>query len=144
VTVIDLADPVTLRPALDGVDSVFLLSATEPEQTRQELNVLAAANAAAVKRIVKLSVWRADELLTPIARAHRPVEQTLESSGLTWTFLRPNVYMQNFAGRWQGDQGRGADRPARQPRRDQLHRRPRRRPGRRARTHLRPPRRAPV
>lgn len=44
-----------------------------------------------------MSVWRADELLTPIARAHRPVEEALQASGLEWTFLRPNFYMQNFA-----------------------------------------------
>ena len=97
VAMIDLAAPLTLGPALDGVDSVFLLSATGPEQTRQELNVLAAAKAAAVKQIVKLSVWRADELLTPIARLHRPVEEAPEASGVAWTFLRPNFYMQNFA-----------------------------------------------
>jgi uncharacterized protein YbjT (DUF2867 family) len=98
VAMIDLADPLTLGPALDGVDSVFLLSATGPEQTKQELNVLAAAQAAAtVEQIVKLSVWRADELLTPIARLHWPVEEALEASGMAWTFLRPNFYMQNFA-----------------------------------------------
>jgi uncharacterized protein YbjT (DUF2867 family) len=94
---IDLADAGTLAPALEGVDAVFLLSATGPDQTRQELNVVAAAKAAGARRIVKLSVWRADELLTPIARAHRPVEEALQASGLAWTFLRPNFYMQNFA-----------------------------------------------
>ena len=26
---------------------------------------------------------------------HRPVEKAIESSGLTWTFLRPNSFMQN-------------------------------------------------
>jgi uncharacterized protein YbjT (DUF2867 family) len=94
---IDLAEPATLGRALAGVESVLLVSATGPEQTRQELNLVAAANDAGVQRIVKLSVWRADELLTPIAQAHRPVERAIESSGLRWTFLRPNFYMQNFA-----------------------------------------------
>jgi uncharacterized protein YbjT (DUF2867 family) len=28
---------------------------------------------------------------------HRPVEEALECSGLAWTFLRPNFYMDNFA-----------------------------------------------
>jgi uncharacterized protein YbjT (DUF2867 family) len=93
---VDLADAATLPPALEGVDSVFLISATGPDQTRQELNVVAVAQTAGVKRIVKLSVWRADEQLTPIARSHRPVEEALEASGMAWTFLRPNFYMQNF------------------------------------------------
>src|SRR5437764_14902152 len=72
VVLIDLADPATVTSALKGVDSVFLLSATGPDQTRQELNVVDAAKATGVQRVVKLSVWRADELLSPIARAHRP------------------------------------------------------------------------
>ncbi|MGW3173895.1 NmrA family NAD(P)-binding protein [Streptomyces sp. NPDC001153] len=57
--------------------------------------MLEAARAAGV-RVVKLSVWRADEGLTPIARLHQPVEQSLVTSGLPWTILRPNFYLQNF------------------------------------------------
>ncbi|GAA4340358.1 hypothetical protein ACFQY7_19745 [Actinomadura luteofluorescens] len=38
-----------------------------PGQTRHELNLIEAATAAGVSRVVKLSVWRADEELTPIA-----------------------------------------------------------------------------
>jgi uncharacterized protein YbjT (DUF2867 family) len=57
--------------------------------------MLEAARAAGV-RVVKLSVWRADEGLSPIARLHQPVEQALVASGLPWTILRPNFYLQNF------------------------------------------------
>jgi uncharacterized protein YbjT (DUF2867 family) len=56
---VDLSDPAILPPAFDGVDSVFLLRAMGPEQTRQELNVVDAAKAARGQRAVKLSVWRA-------------------------------------------------------------------------------------
>ncbi|MBO2463248.1 SDR family oxidoreductase [Actinomadura violacea] len=93
---LDLGDPASLPPALRGVDEVFLLGAMSPHQTRHELTMVEAAAAAGVRRVVKLSVWRADEELTPIARLHRPVERALESSGLAYTFLRPNFYMQNF------------------------------------------------
>lgn len=92
----DLLVPDTLPAVLDGADTLFLLSASGPGQPRQEENLIGAAKAARVRRVVKLSVWRADERLTPIARAHRTGEQALESSGLAWTFLRPNFYMQNF------------------------------------------------
>ncbi|TVT55847.1 SDR family oxidoreductase [Amycolatopsis rhizosphaerae] len=92
---LDLGQPETLAPALDGVDAVFLLGAMGPEQTAQELNLVDAARAAGT-RVVKLSVWRADEGLTPIARLHRPAEQALSASGLSWTILRPNFYLQNF------------------------------------------------
>jgi len=93
---VDFSEPGTLPPALDGIDAVFLLGAMGPDQANQEKNVVEAAKQAGVERVVKLSVWRADEQLTPIARLHRPVEEALEASGLTWTFLRPNFYMQNF------------------------------------------------
>lgn len=66
-----------------------------PAQTTHELNMVEAARAVGV-RVVKLSVWRADEGLSPIARLHRPVEQSLVTSGLPWTILRPNFYLQNF------------------------------------------------
>ncbi|MFD8543213.1 SDR family oxidoreductase [Streptomyces sp. NPDC059649] len=92
---LDLAKPDTLGPALEGIDSLFLLGATSPDQTTHELNMVEAARAAGV-RVVKLSVWRADEGLSPIAELHRPVEQALVASGLPWTVLRPNFYLQNF------------------------------------------------
>jgi uncharacterized protein YbjT (DUF2867 family) len=88
----DLSEPGTLPAAFDGARAMFLLGAMS-QQTAQELN---AARAAGVTRVVKLSVWRAPDELTPIARLHREVEQALETSGLDWTFLRPNFYMQNF------------------------------------------------
>jgi uncharacterized protein YbjT (DUF2867 family) len=94
---VDLSRPPTLPAALEGVDAIFLLGATGPEQTRQELNAVEAARAAGVGRIVKLSVWRADEGLTPIGLLHRPVEEAIASSGLPFTLLRPNFYMQNFS-----------------------------------------------
>lgn len=92
---LDLSKPDTLGPALEGIESLFLLGAMSPDQTTHELNMVEAARAAGV-RVVKLSVWRADEGLTPIAQLHRPVEQALVASGLPWTILRPNFYLQNF------------------------------------------------
>jgi uncharacterized protein YbjT (DUF2867 family) len=94
---IDLSCPASLPPALEGVDAVFLLGAMGPDQTAQELNLVEASLAAGVPRLVKLSVWRCEEELTPIARLHRPVERALEASGLAVTLLRPNFYMQTFA-----------------------------------------------
>jgi uncharacterized protein YbjT (DUF2867 family) len=93
---LDYARPETLPPALDGVDAVFLLSAGVQGQITGETNVVRAAKAAGVRRIVKLSVFGAAEEEFGFARTHRPVEREIESSGLAWTFLRPASYMQNF------------------------------------------------
>jgi uncharacterized protein YbjT (DUF2867 family) len=50
---------------------------------------------AGVKRIVKLSAFGAAEEAYSFARWHRAVERHIEASGLAWTFLRPNGFMQN-------------------------------------------------
>ena len=92
---LDFADPAGFPAAFDGVEAVFLLAGVSPRQTELELNVVAAAVESGV-RVVKLSVWRADEGLSPIARLHHPVEEALVASGLPWTILRPNFYLQNF------------------------------------------------
>lgn len=97
---VEMADPATLGPALDGVDAVFLLGAMGPDQTRRELNMVDAAVAAGVPRIVKLSIWRVEEELTPIAALHRPVEVALAAAPVAWTFLRPNFYHQAFTTQW--------------------------------------------
>jgi uncharacterized protein YbjT (DUF2867 family) len=93
---VDYARPETLRPALDGADSVFLLGSGAEGQTEGETNVMRAAKAVGVRRIVKLSVIGAAEEEFGFARTHRPVERAIEESGLAWTFLRPASYMQNF------------------------------------------------
>ncbi|HZI93664.1 MAG TPA: NAD(P)H-binding protein [Patescibacteria group bacterium] len=89
--------PESLRPALQGVDSMFLLCANGPDQTRYEINAVREAVNGGVKRIVKLSVWDAGGQEFSFARTHRAVEREIESSGLVWTFLRPNGFMQNLS-----------------------------------------------
>ena len=93
---VDYARSETLAPALDGVDAVFLLGSGALGQTEGEINVVRAAKAAGVHRVVKLSVFGAAEEEFAFARTHRPVERAIEASGLAWTFLRPASYMQNF------------------------------------------------
>ena len=89
---LDFEKPETIRPALAGVETVFLLSSTvDPER-----NVVDEAKRAGVKRIVKLSVFGAAEEGFTFARWHRAVERHIEASGVPWTFLRPASFMQNF------------------------------------------------
>ncbi len=88
---LDLDRPESIAPALAGCDTVFLLS----NNVAPELNLVRVAPAAGVRRIVKLSVWGADGEAFEFARWHRPVERAIEDSGLAFTFLRPNGFMQN-------------------------------------------------
>jgi uncharacterized protein YbjT (DUF2867 family) len=92
--VLDYARPETLPPALAGVERLFLLS--PPGSTRLEAAVVEAAKEAGVRRIVKLSVWGAEDEAYFIAREHRAIERVVEASGIPFTFLRPNGFMQTY------------------------------------------------
>jgi uncharacterized protein YbjT (DUF2867 family) len=92
---IDYNRPETLRAAFQGCDELFLLGPNALNQTELELNAVEAAKAVGVRHIVKQSVMGAAEEAYSLAKLHRPVEKAIESSGLGWTFLRPNSFMQN-------------------------------------------------
>ena len=93
--IIDYNRPETLRAAFQGCDKLFLLGPNALNQTQLELNAVEAAKAVGMQHIVKQSVMGAEEEAFSLALVHRPVEKVIESSGMTWTFLRPNSFMQN-------------------------------------------------
>ena len=93
--IIDYDRPETLRAAFEGCDRLFLLGPNVPNQSDLERNAVEAAKAAGVRHIVKQSVTGAAEESYSLAKVHRSVEKAIESSGLAWTFLRPNSFMQN-------------------------------------------------
>jgi uncharacterized protein YbjT (DUF2867 family) len=94
--VLDFADRASIANALQGVDKLFLLGATHPNQSQLEINVVEEAKRAGVKHIVKLSVLNAAGEGFTFARWHRAVEKSIEASGVPYTFLRPTGFMQNF------------------------------------------------
>ncbi|MEV3990429.1 NAD(P)H-binding protein [Streptomyces sp. NPDC049837] len=88
-----------LARALEGVDRVFVVT-SDPLRPEHDENVLAAARAAGVRRVVKLSALAvldpgAQDLLT---RWQRDNEERLRASGLEWTLLRPRAFMSNALG----------------------------------------------
>ncbi len=93
--IIDYNSPEMLQAAFQGCDKLFLLGPNALNQSELEQNAIEAAKAVGVQHIVKQSVFGADGEAFSLALVHRPVEKAIESSGLTWTFLRPNSFMQN-------------------------------------------------
>jgi uncharacterized protein YbjT (DUF2867 family) len=91
--VLDFARPESLAPAIAGGTTLFLLSPSG--RTELELNALAAARRAGIRWIVKLSAWGAPGEGYRFARGHHAIEREIEQSGLAFTFLRPNGFMQN-------------------------------------------------
>jgi uncharacterized protein YbjT (DUF2867 family) len=86
----------TLYPPLAGVDRLFLLSGASPRQVELQNNMIKAARDMGVRHLVKLSASCAGpDLPTPIKRWHHETEQQIIRSGIPYTFLRPNCFMQN-------------------------------------------------
>jgi uncharacterized protein YbjT (DUF2867 family) len=92
---IDYNRPETLEAAFRGCEKLFLLGPNVQNQTELELNAVEAAKRVGVRHIVKLSVLGADQEGFLLAKIHRPVENAIQSSGIAWTMLRPNGFMQN-------------------------------------------------
>ena len=105
----DYTQPETLVHALRGIDTLLLISSSEiGQRAAQHRNVIAAAKAAGVKRIVYTSLLHADRSPLGLAPEHRETEQTLKASGLTWTILRNGWYTENYAGSIPGALAGGA------------------------------------
>jgi uncharacterized protein YbjT (DUF2867 family) len=93
----DLEEPETLDAAMAGVDKAFLLPPGTMRQVKQEAQFIDAALRARLHQVVKLSLLSADPKSPgPIPQWHGMAERRLEQSGLPYTHLRPNFYMQNL------------------------------------------------
>jgi uncharacterized protein YbjT (DUF2867 family) len=93
--VVDVKDGDSLQRALSGVEKVFIVSPAGPESAGLVGAVVEAARRAGVKHLVKSSIFPATESYT-FGRAHVESERRVTASGLTYTLLRPNAFMQNF------------------------------------------------
>ena len=93
----DLLDGDSLEAAFAGVDRVFLLTPSVPDQMRLEDNALSAAESAGVQRIVYVSStdvgWGIE-----LSAAHRAIERRLADSGVEHTVVRPEYLLNNLLG----------------------------------------------
>lgn len=87
----DLAQPDSLKPALDGVRSLFLLRGLGAEA-----DVLMAARQAGVEHVVLVSsITVQTHPHLPATAENLAVEQLLRDSGMAWTILRPTQFASN-------------------------------------------------
>jgi uncharacterized protein YbjT (DUF2867 family) len=93
----DLLDTDSLEPVFAGVDRVFLLTPSVPEQSQMEANALAAALAAGVQRIVYVSSTDVDWEIE-LSAAHRVMERRLAGTGVEHTVVRPEYLLNNLLG----------------------------------------------
>lgn len=85
----------TWDAAVQWADRVFLVPpAFDPRGDERLVPFLDWAVQSGARHMVLLSAMGVD---TRERLALRRIEQRIEKTGVAWTFLRPNVYMQNFA-----------------------------------------------
>lgn len=92
----DFLDVDSLRNAMSGVSTLFLLNAVVPDEFTQALIALNVARAAGIERIVYLSVIHADLYVNvPHFAGKFAVERMIEQMDFKATILRPAYFIQN-------------------------------------------------
>ena len=95
----DYSDPSTLAGALAGVDVLLLVSGTElGQRVAQHTNVIKAAEVAGVGRVAYTSIANAEHSTNPLQPEHKATEDVLRASGVPFTILRDNWYLENYTG----------------------------------------------
>ena len=95
----DPSDPVAMRAALAGVDTLFVLNAVSTEELNQGITLLTLARDAGIQRFVYLSVLNAETFTdVPHFTVKYTVERMIEQLDLPATVLRASYFMQNDAG----------------------------------------------
>ena len=93
----DFTKPDSFMAALDGVDRLFLLIPSSANVEQQQRNFVDAARKSEVRHVVKLSQLGANEnAIGRFQRYHGAVEKHILKSGIPYTFLRPNLFMQGL------------------------------------------------
>jgi uncharacterized protein YbjT (DUF2867 family) len=93
----DYQNEETVYRALEGIDKLFLLVPFQTDMVDISSALLAQARKTGISHIVKLSaIGAAIQHGITVGRLHRKVEKLIEESGIPYTFMRANAFMQNF------------------------------------------------
>jgi uncharacterized protein YbjT (DUF2867 family) len=92
----DFTDKASLKTALAGVDTVFVVCSPIPQLVELEGNMIEACVGAGVGHVVQLSALGAGDYEKSFPSWHRKVEDKLRTSGVGYTILRPNGFYQNI------------------------------------------------
>ncbi|ESA37421.1 hypothetical protein N836_03250 [Leptolyngbya sp. Heron Island J] len=101
--ILDLDQPDTLEPALQGIDRALLLTGYSVDMLRQSKRFLDVAKATGVNHIVHIGASTAPTNEVAHWGWHQMVEAYIEQQGFSFVHLRPEAFMQNITGpgyRW--------------------------------------------
>ena len=86
-----------VNQSMQGVTTVLVLLPNSESQLALEKQLVDSAKKAGVERIVKMSSIEATpDATSPIPKLHLESEEYIKQSGLAWTMIKPNFYMQNL------------------------------------------------
>jgi NAD(P)H dehydrogenase (quinone) len=95
--ILNFAQPDSLETAFDGVDRLFLLLPLVEPMVDWGRQVIEAARKAGVRHILRSSGLGADPDTTyELGKTHGLIDQALIASGIPFTIVRPNSFMQNY------------------------------------------------
>ena len=94
IVTMDYNQPQTLQAALKGVEKVFLVGPPTANLPVLERKAIDEIKRSGVRHVVKLSAMGGRDAI--FLRQHADSEDYIKSSGVAYTFLRPNGFMQNF------------------------------------------------
>ncbi|AXN41549.1 NAD(P)-dependent oxidoreductase [Peribacillus butanolivorans] len=102
----DFDRPETLDTAFAGIDRLLIISADGDNETRirQHSNAVVAAERAGVKFIAYTSLANAKESGNFLAPTHQATEESILKTGIPYSFLRNNWYLENEISSIQGVQ----------------------------------------
>jgi NAD(P)H dehydrogenase (quinone) len=100
----DFDQPETLEKAFAGIDRLLIISADGDNETRirQHTHAVEAAAKAKVGFIAYTSVGNAQESTLFLAPVHSHTEKAIQATGIPYSFLRNNWYLENELSSIQG------------------------------------------
>src|SRR6266576_926346 len=94
---IDLDDPRTFDEALKNVTGIFLITGYTVDMLVQSKSLIDAAKRNGVNHIVHVGAFTVDHNgYSTVFTWHQMIETYLRDSGIAWTNLHPNMFMQNL------------------------------------------------
>lgn len=93
---LDMNEPASVRHAMRGIDTLFLLKPYTIRMLIQSKIVLDAARAAGVGHVIHVGAFGADDTPWATIGWNHLVERYIEALGFHWTHLRPNFFMDNL------------------------------------------------
>src|SRR5436190_17909989 len=99
---IDLGDPRTFNDASKNITGIFLITGYTVDMLVQSKSLIDAAKRNGVHHIVHLGAFTRDhDCYATVFAWHQMTEAYLRDSGIAWTNLHPNMFMQNLLAGWQ-------------------------------------------